>query len=485
MLKIDHPQVYIYSYQLSRKSGTVNSIWDWANKIWEHFSPKPSLMFSKKHLSYPLTDAEELEYSENIKVFLSFCNLNDGEGISASIGTPEIDKNKDLEVKVLQDFDPDKSLIISPNYEDWLGQTILITYKLPTHISPTTEQLREVADECLKNLLPESLSPTFYRATDLFNSPILEYSFPENQQLQIIVYKIDDQIETNLGNSIQPLFELFYYRHKINKAFIDSRRNYDLVDKLYTEIEQIVQNLKELTTNKELKELKEKINELLYKSLDYQESLQYLEGYKNTISINAYNYQQKLLEISNICEISTEKLSAFTVFIEKTAPYFQRQIQGDLGYFKHGTDLINTAIASIRGIVEIEQAEIDRQRQEQEKESDRQLQITLKNNEIAERNSDQELQNTIQSVGTGIGVGVGVGGIIATSYPLIEKTWQFPSPQQPLLPLHPLIIAITLSLLSGGGLGLFAWWITRKHLRSTSANKQISPIPKSAKIEPK
>ena len=439
MLKIDHPQVYIYSYQLSRKSGTVNSIWDWANKIWEHFSPKPSLMFSKKHLSYPLTDAEELEYSENIKVFLSFCNLNDGEGISASIGTPEIDKNKDLEVKVLQDFDPDKSLIISPNYEDWLGQTILITYKLPTHISPTTEQLREVADECLKNLLPESLSPTFYRATDLFNSPILEYSFPENQQLQIIVYQIDDQIETNLGNSIQPLFELFYYRHKINKAFIDSRRNYDLVDKLYTEIEQIVQDLKELTTNKELKELKEKINELLYKSLDYQESLQYLEGYKNTISINAYNYQQKLLEISNICEISTEKLSAFTVFIEKTAPYFQRQIQGDLGYFKHGTDLINTAIASIRGIVEIEQAEIDRR-----------------------------LEHTIQI----LGVGLGAGGIVASAVSgHVDKPLAI---TQGNTQIHPAVMSIGLSIIASLFFGGCVGWINGTIPRFLKARKRRS-----------
>ncbi|MFM9268353.1 hypothetical protein [Tychonema sp. BBK16] len=43
-----------------------------------------------------------------------------------------------------------------------------------------------------------------------------------------------------------------------------------------------------------------------------------------------------------------------------TCPYFQEQIKGDLGYFKHGTDLIKIAVDLVRGIVEIEQPECDR-----------------------------------------------------------------------------------------------------------------------------
>jgi len=112
--------------------------------------------------------------------------------------------------------------------------------------------------------------------------------------------------------------------------------------------------------------------------------LQTLENFDNTISIHDYNYQQKLLEISNRTQIKLEELTTFSLFIEKTTPYLQRQIKADLGYFKHGTDLVETAIASIRGIVEIEQVE-----------------------------SDRNLQTLVAIVG----VGIGSAGVAATASP--------------------------------------------------------------------
>ncbi|MGH2412138.1 MAG: hypothetical protein ACRDEA_00225 [Microcystaceae cyanobacterium] len=41
-------------------------------------------------------------------------------------------------------------------------------------------------------------------------------------------------------------------------------------------------------------------------------------------------------------------------FSQENSPFFQKQIQADLGYFRHGSSLLEQAIASIRGIVEIE-----------------------------------------------------------------------------------------------------------------------------------
>jgi hypothetical protein len=48
---------------------------------------------------------------------------------------------------------------------------------------------------------------------------------------------------------------------------------------------------------------------------------------------------------------------------------------------------------------------------------------------------------------------------------LLEKPWQLPSPQYPLLAPHPFIIAITISFLLGGGLGGLAWFFTKRHLK--------------------
>jgi len=244
MLKIDHPQIYIYSYQLSRESKTeVKSIWTWANNIWQHFSHEKELIFSQANLDYPLTKVENFSHSNKIDGSFRFCHLDDdeSEGILARIGSPK-DENKDIDIAALKDFNVN-NLMLGDSYEDWVGQTIFITYKLQTYQPPTKKYLRQVADECLKNLFSEaSVRPPFYRDTELLGSPIFEYSSLKSQ-LQVFVYLVDGEIEDKLGQILQPLFELFYYRHKITIAFLDSRKNYDLLKGLYAKIEGIIASL--------------------------------------------------------------------------------------------------------------------------------------------------------------------------------------------------------------------------------------------------
>ncbi|MEG5000230.1 hypothetical protein [Microcoleus sp. B4-D4] len=430
MLKIDHPQIYIYSYQLSQESKTkANSIWTWANSIWQHFSPEKEIIFSQANLGYPLTKVKKFSHSDKIDGSFKFCLLEDSEGILARIGSPETEENKSLEITELQQFNQN-NLLISDNYQDWLGQTIFITYKLQTDSYPTKDSIRQVADECLKNLFPEaSVRPPFYRDTELLGSPIFEYSSIKSQ-LQVFVSLVDDDIEDKLGQIIQPLFELFYYRHKITKAFLDSRSNYDLLKKLYVEIEVTIASLQtkiaefesnndvdsqeNVNLDKSLTYLKIKLKELLGESLNYERALEYLEDFNNTINIHVYNYQEQLSEISYKWQFSTDKLSAFNFFIERSCPYFQRQIQGDLGYFKHGTDLIKIAVDLVAGIVDIEQAEIDR-----------------------------SLERTIQIWGTGLGAG---GLVVSAVSNYIQTPLVFRIPQKGDV-LHPAVASLLLSLL--------------------------------------
>jgi hypothetical protein len=135
----------------------------------------------------------------------------------------------------------------------------------------------------------------------------------------------------------------------------------------------------------------------LGKALGYTSVLRKLEAYDNTIAINLNNYSDILQKICDTITTNKEELSILNHFEIKTAPYMRSQIAGDLGYFKHGTDLIESAIASIRGIVEIEQARSDRAWQEQENKSDRALQTRV----------------------TVIGVGLGVSGLAATASPYL------------------------------------------------------------------
>ncbi|MEG4323509.1 MULTISPECIES: hypothetical protein [unclassified Microcoleus] len=151
----------------------------------------------------------------------------------------------------------------------------MITYKSKSYQQPSKHLFREVADKCLKHLFPEAfVRPPFYRATELFDSPMFEYSSPKSQ-LQVFVYLVDDEIEGKLGKIIQPLFELFYHRHKITKAFIDSRRNYNLLKERYLEIEQTIENLEAKITEVTRIELSTGVDSR--QSVNIDESLKYLK----------------------------------------------------------------------------------------------------------------------------------------------------------------------------------------------------------------
>ncbi|MEG4863632.1 MULTISPECIES: hypothetical protein [unclassified Microcoleus] len=68
--------------------------------------------------------------------------------------------------------------------------------------------------------------------------------------------------------------------------------------------------------------LKIKLKELLGESLNYERALEDLEAFNNTINLHVYHYQEKLSEISYKWQFSTDKLSAFNFFIERSCPYF-------------------------------------------------------------------------------------------------------------------------------------------------------------------
>ncbi|MBE9120018.1 hypothetical protein IQ269_04175 [Tychonema sp. LEGE 07199] len=120
-----------------------------------------------------------------------------------------------------------------------------------------------------------------------------------------------------------------------------------------------------------------------------------LENRQNTIAINAQNYQKKLDRISldiksqKIYNDSDADLSFVELFSKETCPQFSEQIKFDLGYFKHGTGLLDKTMEAIRGVVAIEEAY-----------------------------RDAKLEATIQIVGFGLGV----VGVVASGAPyLIEQ----------------------------------------------------------------
>ena len=481
--RIFAPNVYIFAYSLREGAeGAANPLWKQGDKIVSYFSDEtltPKLDFPASGTGAPRADLLEdtrFDFTSTkdakIEGFAQPQQLQDSYALWLNIGYSDEGARAEnaAEVQVLRDFNPNDILVspVSPPTEKQiLGQVVLIV----AWLTPETQEgdfqyLRSIADKCYRALFGKE-APLFSRAGELFASTIFEYGEPKQLadnlgKSQVFVWLLrDKKADDQYGNYQQELIALFFYRTKIIKAFQDSRLVYASLDREYSQIEQ---NLDSIQTNLDssdaasndaasnhayLDDFKTQLKQLSRDSLQYTRLLRKLEDYGTTIEINLYNYNKQIAQIGAALEADKEEISFLEHFGRETAPHFRRQIEADLGYFEHGTELVDRAIASIRGIVEIDQAKRDRDRQQAEKERDRQEQEQRQKNEEsarAEQKRQEDFEKNLQDQIQAIGVGVGAGAIVASTAGLIF--------QQPIAPiawpwkgdrLHPFTIAVLLS----------------------------------------
>ena len=294
---------------------------------------------------------------------------------------------------------------------------------------------QKIADECLKEVFHQNTVPPFYRQGELFDSPIFEYGLPNqsSQYQQVLIWLFTKQETGNkFGQSYQQLLDLFFHHSKIIKAYKDSRAIYKDLDKKYRDIESEVNKILELKNNQDitrqdLKKLQNQLKAFPTLGLEYTRLLLSLEDSQNTIVINADNYSDKLAQIKH--NLNGENLDFLEIFLNKNCVTFKRQIQADLGYFQHGSQLLDQAVNSIRGIVEIEQAK-----------------------------SDRSLETTVQVLGMGFGGGAIFSGIIVQHIGTIN---------QPLLPKNPFLASLILSIIATivcTFLAMLGVWIKKRKL---------------------
>ncbi len=389
--------------------------------------------------------------------------LSDTYALSINIFRPQDEGFDGVKLSKVGEFNPNQCLTLK-NDPHFIGQTFLITAYLSESQPTKPEDLKTNAENLLKQLFGD-VCPDFYQADNFLDGCILEFSRPKTSKIRyLVLFYFAEATSEQLNEIYWDLPELFLYYHKITNVFQNSRKYAAELDRL---ILQEIESKSKLPDALDLNSLKIQLKELLTTVPKYTLKLRDLEDCLNTLNIHARNYQLKLKRLQG--QVNDE-LDLFSRFAERESETFRLQIEADLNYSKPGSQLLDQAISSIRGLVEIDQAECDRQ-----------LQETLQENEKGDKKRDRDLENTIQAVGTGIGVGVGFAGILAAGYPLIdEKPWDFPSPQHPVLPPHPFIVAVVVSCLCGGGLGWLAWFWTQRHLKSKSlSGEAISPSPES------
>ncbi|WP_293339927.1 hypothetical protein [Microcoleus sp. CAWBG58] len=479
--QILNPNVYVFAFHLiGEASGRDNPLWNWGDDFLEIFTSKklkPNLNFSKEESTFRLDllpqmpqtslsfDAE-VSYNEtkfDVNGFAKPMKIGDSYALWLNVGFPDSFVGK-VSPQCLSTFNPNNLLGIVTGKE-FLGETILITAKLPPQHyrllltqqpPPSLKTLESLADKCCNALFPETYRPPFNRAGELFGSPIFEYGLIKqttNYRHLLVWFPNSEASEDKLSIYQQEIIDLFYYRNKIIKAFHNSRQIHRLLFDFYRQVEDNVNSLQqridelgsELTTEN-LQDFKEELKRLLKTALTYTQWLTKLEDYGNTIAINLNNYDEKLAQIYAKLETDEEELSILNHFSRKTAPYVRSQIAGDLGYFRHGTNLIDQAIASIRGIVEIEQARCDRTNQ-----------LALRKSEDKKKYRDDRLESRVQA----IGVGLAAGGIAASS----GTNTVFDTVQKYKIPVlkefHPFAFSFLLSCAIALILASITWWRTK------------------------
>ncbi|MDJ1172144.1 hypothetical protein PMG71_22195 [Roseofilum sp. BLCC_M154] len=381
--------------------------------------------------------------------------LNDTYGFALTLFCPQESDDNEISFSDLSQVKPPKEFFSGtysgePNKtgeilsQAFWGTTLFLSGFIAQDRPEKAESLKSVANEVLKQFLQlDSLeqAPPFYHCGEFLGGYIYEYKtiFRLHPYGKILILLIFEEDTTKKLKQIQwDLPELFLYDHKNQQNFLDSRKEYKKAQKDIKKIEKAIKKFpKNIPTSippdlsdEDLKKLKQQIKNLLDLSLRYSQRIRSLETFQNTIAINQENYLDTLSRMETNCD---SNLSVWRDKTDRTFQRFQRQIAADLVYLQQGERLLDTAINTIRGLVEIDQAE-----------------------------SDRNLEHQIQTFGSAIAV----GAIVASTSALIfDYPWTSPLQQNHGDRIHPFIIAVLVSFafaaVAWGGVKLLIWCSAR------------------------
>jgi len=355
-------------------------------------------------------------------------------------------QNATIKVAELTRLNPEGCLL--PNaIKPSLGQTLLL-YATPA----VYDTYRKLADESVKAFVQDKQQPSveFIAEGKLFGSPIFEYDSRKDdagQRCHILVWLEENsrtlEFVTSTFNFY--LMNLLCSRATIVFVYGEARKKYRQAQQIVGQLEKKLRELDAIESEQnrqvKLQKLKELLAEVRTKMWAFAQQVRYLQEDRNTIDTNAENYGEALTRFRGLC-IPGDNLDFWQRFLDLAEDKYRRQIEIDLNYLIASQNLFLQSISTVRGMVEIEQVELDRKQEDREKTRDRQL------------------ENIIFFVGTAIGG----GQIFSAAYPLIKDTpiqWQLDFS----LPLHPFAATIIWSLLFGLLFGLLmlgiAVWVRK------------------------
>ena len=485
--KLANPKLTLFAFQLCNNlaKGDQQTV-DNADYLWHQCVALGNLLQTNPYLdSLPErianTKSQNSQENEYLELYadkiLSFTALSQPDKVSlqGTIYPVQLHDTYALDLTLLATDTLETNQLNNLNFQGCLlpnkiqaslGQT-LVFFAKPVDFSGNHQELATACVEALFQDVENQPKPYLIAEGKLLGSPIFEFdNAQENPSLNchILVWLNTNEETSKLedkGDYYRPLLNLLCCRTKILYTYYQAQRCNEEARKLYSQLEAKVKEFSNLKSEpkERLQQLENWLIQLPQIGFEYARYLRDIELHLTTIKTNVdnYTYYHKQLVSHSLKE--TDNLDFIRDFFTGSCQMFQKQIKVNMSYLTAGRQLFQQMIETIRIIVEL-----DGQKQQAKF-------------EIAERKSDTELQNTIQSVGAGIGAGIGVAGIIASSYPLIT---QVPiAPFSTSLPPHPFVLSLFFSLLFGAGFGFGTWRLTRKikPKDANSRNQIIGRIP--------
>ncbi|OCR01877.1 hypothetical protein BCD67_05125 [Oscillatoriales cyanobacterium USR001] len=453
-LKLNNPSITLHAFQLrndvDKEAGKLadDALNLWANlaKVGEKFGIDDLKSFIPLLMN---PEEENPSFQRLLKEpeTLEFKKKNNDDGLKLTIYPVRFHDTYNADLTV---FYPDKILAVSE-----LGKLNIEGCLLPEFIQPSTGQSllfyaettgdiscnKELAKQCFQYLLQNTIQPSPEQIKEgvLFGSPIYEYDngeFDPTKRYHILVWL---NCNPKTAEALTPYFNyhfhrLLLYRHKILFSYYRSRSWYKRGKEIAAKLDAKQSEFKAVENQNDaverLEELKRLLAEVRMLWFDYSRCLRDISECINTVTTNTDNYVEMLANIQDL-QFQSDQLQFLTKFAEVSKNKYQEQIKIDLNYLIASQNFFQEMIANIRGMLDIEQIEADREIQRslvtqiQESKALQQslldLQKEIKNSSTQDTISSRNLNITIAVVGGGMAV----AGVIATSYGLIKPEQPF------------------------------------------------------------
>ena len=404
-----------------------------------------------------------LQHNNNNSIYAVQVDDNYGLCINFNFNHPRI-ATQGVEVNQLRFLNPDNILNLGNEKNEgsqFVGQTLIITAQLlEQDKTKTNKELRSIAKQCIQAIFPNK-HYTFNRQGQLFNSPIFEYGSLRRKSLGryqhiLVWFFYDKQEREKFYKNYNDFLDLFLYRARIISAFKEIRCQENLIAKDLQKINDQIDSLRyhqnnTNSTEEELGFLKDKLTKLPKMAIEYGKKIgemYYLQS-RTVVEDNLLFYDEKLIELEFIKQVFSSKDIEYLInFSDKKCRIFLEKTIAKIKYFEHSSTLTDSAIASVRGQIAIEQTELEIQRQEREKQNQYKQEITI----------------------LAIGSGIAAGEIFASSYELIAKG-EFPPLTSPYI--HPFFLSILYSLLFGSFVAILIW-ITPRIWKFTNQTRELT-----------